>query len=61
MPLQLPRLLDWLYNRGFCLRLVTAMCVEQSEEWVSGLRYLDMEQLWEWQASRRQECELVLA
>jgi putative transposase len=25
-----------------CLRLVTALCVEQSEEWVSGRRYLDM-------------------
>jgi len=26
---------------GACLRLVTALCVEQSEEWVSGRRYLD--------------------
>ena len=25
-----------------CLRLVTALCVEQSEEWVSGRYYLDM-------------------
>jgi hypothetical protein len=25
-----------------CLRLVTALCVEQSEEWVSGRRYRDM-------------------
>jgi putative transposase len=29
-------------NREACLRLVTALCVEQSEEWVSGRRYLDM-------------------
>ena len=29
-------------NAGACLRLVTALCVEQSEEWVSGRRYLDM-------------------
>jgi putative transposase len=29
-------------NATACLRLVTALCVEQSEEWVSGRRYLDM-------------------
>ncbi len=29
-------------NPAACLRLVTALCVEQSEEWVSGRRYLDM-------------------
>jgi putative transposase len=29
-------------NAAACLRLVTALCVEQSEEWVSGRRYLDM-------------------
>jgi hypothetical protein len=28
-----------------CLRLVTALCVEQSEEWVSGRTYLDMNAL----------------
>ena len=28
-------------NRAACLRLVTALCAEQSEEWVSGRRYLD--------------------
>ena len=32
-------------NREACLRLVTAMCIEQSEEWLSGPRYLDMEKL----------------
>ena len=32
-------------NREACLRLVTALCVEQSEEWVSGRRYLDMGEL----------------
>lgn len=32
-------------NREACLRLVTALAVEQSEEWVSGRRYLDMEEL----------------
>jgi len=32
-------------NRESCLRLVTALCVEQSEEWLSGKRYLDMSHL----------------
>jgi len=32
-------------NREACLRLVTALCVEQSEEWLSGRKYLDMEPL----------------
>jgi len=30
-------------NRAALLRLVTASAMEQSEEWVSGRRYLDME------------------
>ena len=34
-------------NRASLLRLVTALALEQSEEWVSGRRYLDMELLWE--------------
>ena len=29
-------------NRAACLRLVTALSAEQSEEWVSGRRYLDL-------------------
>jgi putative transposase len=32
-------------NRAALLRLVTALVMEQSEEWVSGRRYLDMELL----------------
>jgi transposase-like protein len=32
-------------NPPACLRLVTALCVEQSEEWVSGRCYLDMSAL----------------
>ena len=32
-------------NRAACLRLVTALCAEQSEEWVSGRRYLDLTDL----------------
>jgi putative transposase len=30
-------------NRAALLRLVTALAMEQSEEWISGRRYLDME------------------
>jgi transposase-like protein len=32
-------------NRAACLRLVTALCAEQSEEWVSGRQYLDLAEL----------------
>ncbi len=32
-------------NPAACLRLVTALCVEQSEEWVSGRRSLEMSEL----------------
>jgi putative transposase len=31
-------------NSGSCLRLVAALAVEQSEEWLTGRRYLDMEE-----------------
>jgi putative transposase len=34
-------------NREAVKRLVTALALEQSEEWVSGRRYLDMDPLWE--------------
>jgi putative transposase len=40
-------------NRGACLRLVTALAVEQSEEWLTGRRYLDMRELLE--EHRREE------
>ena len=32
-------------NRAALLRLVTALAMEQSEEWVSGRRYLTLEPL----------------
>jgi putative transposase len=32
-------------NPQTCLRLVTALAVEQSEEWVTGRRYLDIREL----------------
>jgi len=39
-------------NREACLRLVTALAVEQSEEWITGRRYLEMGELEE---HRREE------
>jgi putative transposase len=41
-------------NREACPRLVTALAIEQSEEWVTGRRYVDMRELDE---QRRQEVE----
>jgi putative transposase len=32
-------------NRASCLRLVSALAIEQSEEWLTGRRYLDMQGL----------------
>jgi putative transposase len=32
-------------NRGSCLRLVSAFAIEQSEEWLTGRRYLDISEL----------------
>ena len=34
-------------GRAALLRLVTALAMEQSEEWVSGRRYLDMDPFWD--------------
>ena len=34
-----------VFNHESCLRLVTALAVEVSEGWVTGRRYLDMEEL----------------
>jgi putative transposase len=46
-------------NREACLRLVTALAVEQSEEWVTGRRYLDMQELEEHRRSADREAEEV--
>lgn len=42
-------------NRESCLRLVSALCVEQSEEWITGKRYLDIQQLKTLQPQEREE------
>jgi putative transposase len=46
-------------NRGACLRLVTALAVEQSEEWLTGRRYLDMRELEEQRRQGEQKTEEV--
>jgi putative transposase len=46
-------------NREACLRLVSALAVEQSEEWLTGRRYLDMEELREHRRLRGSEAEEV--
>ena len=47
-------------NPEACLRLVSAMAVEQSEEWLTGRRYLDMEELCEHRRSEDCEAEEVM-
>jgi len=47
-------------NREACLRLVTALAVEQSEEWVTGRRYLDMGELNEHRQEKSQAEGVVL-
>jgi transposase-like protein len=47
-------------NGQSCLRLVTALAVEQSEEWLTSRRYLDMEELRELRY-RESESEEVVA
>ena len=48
-------------NRGACLRLVTALAVEQSEEWLTGSRRcLNMDELEEQRGSRAAEREEVV-
>lgn len=46
-------------NREACLRLVTALAVEQSEEWVTRRRYLDMRELEEHRRQDEREAEGV--
>jgi putative transposase len=49
-------------NEESCLRLVTALAVEQSEEWITGRRYLDMSELEEQRhADRRSERAMLIA
>jgi transposase-like protein len=47
-------------NRGSCLRLVSALAVEQSEEWLTGRRYLDMGELLAGSRNEEREAEEVI-
>jgi putative transposase len=47
-------------NRQACLRLVSALAAEQSEEWLTGRRYLDMEELREHRCSEERETKGVM-
>jgi putative transposase len=47
-------------NRGWCLRLVSALAVEQSEEWLTGRRYLDMGELLAGSRNEEREAEEVI-
>ena len=42
-------------NQEACLRLVMALCAEQSDEWITGVRYLDIGELRRWQQDQRGE------
>jgi putative transposase len=48
-------------NERSCLRLVTALAVEQSEEWITGRRYLDMGELEGRCLEEEREAEGVIA
>jgi putative transposase len=49
-------------NEESCLRLVTALALEQSEEWITGRRYLDMSELEEQRhADRKSERAMLIA
>ena len=47
-------------NRGSCLQLVSALAIEQSEEWLTGRRYLDMSELAERCCEERAEEGVIL-
>jgi len=47
-------------NPEACLRLVTALAIEQSEDWVTGRRYLDMRELEEQRHEERETHGVML-
>ena len=46
-------------NKTSCLRLVTALAIEQSEEWITGRRYLDMSELEEHRCQKQHAEEVA--
>jgi len=47
-------------DRASCLRLVSALAIEQSEEWLTGRRYLDTQELEEHCRQEEREGEEVV-
>ncbi len=47
-------------NQESCLRLITALVVEHSEEWLTGRCYLDMQELEEYRYQNQEAEEVVL-
>jgi putative transposase len=47
-------------NPEGCVRLVSALAVEQSEEWLTGRRYLDMSELEEQRHVKRESEEAMV-
>jgi len=48
-------------NEESCLRLVSALCVETSEEWMTGRRFLGMDALREMLEAEREEGARLIA
>ena len=48
-------------NRASALRLIGAVCMEQSDEWETGRRYLDVGLLDDWELDQLPEPALVVA
>lgn len=48
------RVMRIFFSREFCLRLVTGLAGEQSEEWVTGKRHLNLEKLREHRYEKRE-------
>jgi putative transposase len=45
-------------NRESVYRLVGAVLIEIDEKWMSGRKYLDMSEYWQWRKTKEQEARL---
>ncbi|MGG6469955.1 transposase, partial [Saccharococcus caldoxylosilyticus] len=46
-------------NRESVYRLVGAVLIEIDEKWMSGRKYLDMSEYWQWRKTKEQEARSV--
>ncbi|WP_278343326.1 transposase, partial [Parageobacillus thermoglucosidasius] len=46
-------------NRESVYRLVGAVLIEIDEKWMSGRKYLDMSEYWQWRKTKEQEVRSV--